>query len=171
MAEERQVNEARERAILAVDRGGIPKAFRVWDMLHERWFQGSTTEQALLFQTDSVHYFGEFLTMEGTLFDQNEDDAWKKSAEKGDVKGSLDKIEHLVVVQDTGVVDCTGRHIFEGDILELGQTRGYVLYNRQTGSYALAGELVTIYCDLRDCRIVGNIFENYNLLENTYAKD
>lgn len=169
MAEEQQMNDARKRAIFAVNTGSIPKAFRVWDMLHERWFQGSTDEQSLLLQTDSVHYFGELLTMEGTLFDQNEDDAWKKSAEKGDVKGSLDKINYLVVVQDTGVVDYTGRHIFEGDILELGQTRGYVIYNRQTGSYALEGDLVTIYCDLRDCRIVGNIFENYNLLEDKYV--
>ena len=165
MAESKQdLMHSPEYYIIKMAEGTMPKNFRVWDFLHERWFQGDPSEKSRQLQTDCVHYFGEIMVMEGTLCDQNEDDAWKKSAEAGDIRGSLDKMNYLCVVQDTGIKDRTGKHIFEGDILEMGETRGYVMYDKTHGNYYLAGDLVKIYCDLQDCKIIGSVFENYQLL-------
>lgn len=158
---EKQSEITKKQEILALST--MPKNFRVWDVLHNRWFVGNTDEAALALQTDCVHYFGEYLVMEGTLFDQWEDDVWKKSAEKGEVSCSLDRIQYLVVVQDTGMKDCTGRAIFEGDILELGATRTFVTYDSQQGRYYLYGEVAKVYCDFSSCKNVGNIFEDPEL--------
>lgn len=92
----------------------IPKAFRVWDDKHKRWFNGATDKKSRQLQTDSVHYFGEWLIMQGTLFDQNEDKVWRDDP---DIKSSLDMLDHLIVLQDTGLVDKNMQHIFEYDLV------------------------------------------------------
>lgn len=135
----------------------MPKNFRVWDKLHKRWFQGKPTDEARKIQTDCVHYFGEVLIMEGTLFDKNEDDAWKESPE---INSSLDLLEYLTVVQDTGMTDREGRRIFEGDLLELKGSGGYVDYDQEAGAYYLKNNRWSAYPNLSQYKIVGNIFEN-----------
>ncbi|MCM1323286.1 MAG: YopX family protein [Acetobacter sp.] len=91
-----------------------PKAFRVWDSKHNRWFNGSTDQESRNLQTDSVHYFGEWLMMQGTMYDQNEDGVWRDDP---DIKGSLQILDFLEVVQDTGIEDKNGNRIFEYDLV------------------------------------------------------
>lgn len=166
--EEKHPTGLLEDCVAKLTTGTVPKKFRVWDLLHSRWFQGNPSQKSRQLQTDAINFFGEVMVMEGTLFDQNEDDAWKKSAEAGEVSGSLDKLQYLCVVQDTGLVDCNGDHIFEGDILRLGNSAtilGYVRYDKRQGRYVIDGKFITVQCDFEDCAIAGNCFEHYNLLK------
>lgn len=150
------------------DKITMPKSFRVWDSLHKRWFQGGTDEKRLEHSTDNISFFGEIMVMEGTLFDQNEDDAWKtqlrggrvnSAVEQGEVKSTLDLIEYLCVVQNTGVKDSTGRFIYEGDIIKVTdnvETNYHVVsYNKQTGSI----DNLNSFNEGDSIEIVGNVFE------------
>lgn len=142
-------------------RGVIPKRFRVWDKLHHRWFQGSTKPKSIALQTDAINFFGEIMVMEGTLFDQNEDSVWKDDPY---IRCSLDLLEHLIVVQDTGAKDETGRSIFEGDIVITDDNiLGYVAYDKHISDYIIVSPYSgTQHTELNTCIIKGNVFENYN---------
>lgn len=142
-------------------KGVAPKRFRVWDKLHNRWFQGNTNPKSIALQTDAVNYFGEILVMEGTLHDQNEDTMWKNDPR---IHGSLDLLEHLIVVQDTGMKDETGKAIFEGDIVITDDnTLGYIAFDRILGSYVVVSPTRgTTLTDFQTCIIKGNVFEDYN---------
>lgn len=140
-----------------------PKQFRVWDRLHKRWFQGATDERSISLQTDSVYYFGETLLMEGALFDQNEDNVWKNDP---NIKSSLDIMNWLIVVQDTGMLDKTNRHIWEGDVVEFGKGHvGVVLYNSRLGKYELCTSTERLNIAFDECEVVGNIWESPELIK------
>lgn len=141
----------------------IPKTVRIWDDLHKRWFQGGTSAKQRRLETDAVHFFGEIMIFGEVFHDQNEDGAWKGM-------GVIEMLDHLIVVQDTGVTDQDGRHVFEGDIIQDSE-HGYL-------SVAMydAGEYVgvdpvddtindSLYLLARDGQVVGNIFDNPELLE------
>lgn len=119
-----------------------PKAFRVWDNKHKRWFNGKTSAKSRQLQTDCVHYFGEWLIMQGTLCDQNEDKIWRDDP---DINGSLDILNHLIVLQDTGLVDEKMQHIFEYDLVTAEDADGMLdgticRVEYQDGSYVLVNE-------------------------------
>lgn len=140
-----------------------PKQFRVWDRLHKRWFQGATDERSIGLHTDSIYYFGEILVMEGVLFDQNEDSVWKDDP---NIKSSLDVMNWLIVVQDTGMLDKTDRHIWEGDVVESDKGNvGVVLYNSRLGRYELRTSTDRLYVDFRGCKVVGSIWETPELVK------
>ena len=83
--------------------------------------------------------------------------------------------EDLVLMQSTGLVDKNGKEIFEGDILDY---RGRKALVRWHGSYAsfiyrFVDELQKrntewkpLYLAYMKCEIIGNIYENPELLED-----
>lgn len=150
-----------------------PKNFRIWDTLHHRWFQGGTSESQLQHMTDNIDFFGETITMSGTLHDQNEDSAWRESIADGKLQHSVEIPNFLIVVQDTGLKDKTGRHVFEGDILSvndpiLGEYRSYIIYDRERGRFAqrMFGDNDSIRClNFEYATIIGNIFETGELFQ------
>lgn len=142
--------------------GVTPKAFRIWDKMHKRWFQGSTSEKAIEHCVDCINFFGEIMVMEGTLFDQNEDDAWKNEPV---IHCSLDIISWLIVVQDTGLKSADGRAVFEGDIIITDDNiLGYVFFDRLAECYVVVNPYTntTTATTINECCIKGNIFEDWD---------
>ena len=79
---------------------------------------------------------------------------------------------HLAIMQSTGLEDKNGKEIFEGDIVKMSKdvsvdTTYYEVVRRRGGAYSL--ESKQHGCDLwirhTDCEIIGNIYENPELLE------
>lgn len=74
-------------------------------------------------------------------------------------------------MQYTGLKDKNGKEIFEGDILAINNTRYVVGYRVYSGGWQLeikneyCAEMVQGNCELLE--IIGNIYENPELLEGT----
>ena len=81
-------------------------------------------------------------------------------------------VDHLVIMQSTGLHDKNGKEIFEGDIVKMAKdvsvdTTYYEVVRRRGGAYSL--ESKQHGCDLwirhTNCEVIGNIYENPELLE------
>ena len=81
--------------------------------------------------------------------------------------------EDLVLMQSTGLVDKNGKEIFEGDIVKMSkdvysEPTYYEVVRHYGGAYRLESKQHGCELWLRhtDCKVVGNIYENPELLED-----
>ena len=81
--------------------------------------------------------------------------------------------EDLVLMQSTGLVDKNGKEIFEGDIVKMSkdvysEPTYYEVVRHYGGAYRLESKQHGCELWLRhtDCEVVGNIYENRELLED-----
>ena len=83
--------------------------------------------------------------------------------------------EDLVLMQSTGLVDKNGKEIFEGDILDYNGRKALVRWHGSYASfiYRFVDELQKrnaewkpLYLAYMKCEIIGNIYENPDLLED-----
>ncbi|WP_173269802.1 YopX family protein [Streptococcus sp. 202] len=81
--------------------------------------------------------------------------------------------EDLELMQSTGLVDRDGRIIFEGDIVKMSkdvysEPTYYEVVRHRGGAYRLESKQHGCELWLRhtDCEVVGNIYENRELLED-----
>ena len=83
-------------------------------------------------------------------------------------------IDDKYLMQSTGLCDKEGTEVFEGDIVKMSKdvsvdTTYYEVVRRRGGAYSL--ESKQHGCDLwirhTDCEIIGNVYENPELLEVT----
>lgn len=81
--------------------------------------------------------------------------------------------EDLVLMQSTGLKDKNGKEIFEGDIVKMAkdvysEPTYYEVVRHRGGAYRLESKQHGCELWLRhtDCEIVGNIYENRELLED-----
>ena len=81
--------------------------------------------------------------------------------------------DYECIMQSTGLKDKNGKEIFEGDIVKMSKdvsvdTTYYEVVRRRGGAYSL--ESKQHGCDLwirhTDCEIIGNVYENPELLED-----
>lgn len=82
-------------------------------------------------------------------------------------------VDHLVIMQSTGLADKNGKEIFEGDIVKMSkdvysEATYYEVVRHRGGAYRLESKQHGCELWLRhtDCEVVGNIYENPELLED-----
>lgn len=82
--------------------------------------------------------------------------------------------EDLELMQSTGLVDKNGKEIFEGDIVKMSkdvysEPTYYEVVRHRGGAYRLESKQHGCELWLRhtDCEVVGNIYENPELLEES----
>lgn len=83
------------------------------------------------------------------------------------------EIGNAIIMQSTGLVDRDGRIIFEGDIVKMAkdvysEPTYYEVARHRGGAYRLESKQHGCELWLRhtDCEVVGNIYENPELLED-----
>ena len=84
-------------------------------------------------------------------------------------------VDNLVIMQSTGLKDKNGKEIFEGDILDYNGKKALVRWHGSYASfiYRFVDELQKrnpewkpLYLAYMKCEIIGNIYENPDLLED-----
>ena len=89
------------------------------------------------------------------------------------ISGNPTDVEPETVGQFTGEIDKNGVKIFEGDILDHFATYGYVIFGDGMFSMSSSAKVnfgyrqPLCYLDSDECEIVGNIFDNPELLEES----
>ena len=81
-------------------------------------------------------------------------------------------VDHLIVMQSTGLKDKNGKEIFEGDIVKMAKDvysdlTYYEIVRHRGGAYRLESNQHGCELWLRhtNCEVIGNIYENPGLLE------
>ena len=94
---------------------------------------------------------------------------------EGKILGVNTHVDKIKLMQSTGLVDKNGKEIFEGDILDYHGRKALVRWHGSYASfiYRFADELQKrnsewkpLYLAYMKCEIIGNIYENPELLED-----
>jgi len=138
--------------------------FRVWDKKKNRWFHGSTDPARIATSTDAISLFGEVIIFGELMVDQNNEEAV-----------SLDRLNDLVALQYTGLKDKNGREIYEGDVVQWKyreyQPKQDVRFAEGSfGVQTTVGHVPLIEYLHQDLEIIGNIYENPELLQKGKAE-
>lgn len=124
----------------------IPK-FRAWDEKNKEMFK----------DTFAVTESGEVVTVEQDFITNAPDYIF---------------VDHLTIMQSTGLTDKNGKEIFEGDVVKMAKNvysepTYYEVVRHRGGAYRLESKQYGCELWLRhtDCEIAGDIYKNPELLE------
>lgn len=124
----------------------IPK-FRAWDEKNKEMFK----------DTFAVTESGEVVTVEQDFITNAPDYIF---------------VDHLTIMQSTGLTDKNGKEIFEGDVVKMAKNvysepTYYEVVRHRGGAYRLESKQYGCELWLRhtDCEIAGDIYENPELAE------
>ena len=86
--------------------------------------------------------------------------------------GNPFKVDSSTICQCTGLKDKNGKLIWENDIVkhdfgkdQIGVQLAIVKYDSKYACYQIKPIYDWMYCDKSDCEVIGNIFDNPELLE------
>ena len=98
--------------------------------------------------------------------------SFRRNIYNGNIYGGLVKLDEIELMQSTDMVDRDGNIIFEGDIVKMAkdvysEPTYYEVVRHYGGAYRLESKQHGWELWLRhtDCEIVGNVYENRELLE------
>ena len=101
---------------------------------------------------------------------------YKKSTNTGyGIAISRETSDKVILMQSTGLVDKNGKEIFEGDILDYKGRKALVRWHGSYASFIYRfvdephkrnAEWKPLYLAYMKCEIIGNIYENPELLED-----
>ena len=88
--------------------------------------------------------------------------------------GHDDNLDNAILMQYTGLKDKNGKEIFEGDFIKDKEHIYIVSWHDEMATFVIKrkGWMFILYhffkegLNNNDCEVIGNIYENYNLLEN-----
>lgn len=90
----------------------------------------------------------------------------------GDYYPDYTEVNPETVGQYTGLTDKNGTKIFEGDIVkhdfgkeQIGTQYALVKYSKKYTSFIIEPLNDWMYCDKSDCKVIGNIYDNPELLK------
>lgn len=115
--------------------------FRIWDLKRKEWVHDTS---------NAVNLLGETIILGEIL--RRPDDSMVR----------IEELNELVVMQFTGLKDKNGKEIYDGDIL-LDVTKEIRVIDWEEGSLTPFG--LEYYEDLEDFKIIGNIYENPDLIK------
>lgn len=125
-----------------------PIKFRVWDTKYNRWLEnGSSLHCYSNWQIDP--FTGEVTDFVGSI------------AGSGEQFVKSDPSDNYIVQQFTGLLDSAGKEIYEGDIIV--DSTGVSTVYFQNGCFWV--DDMWLYDYNRTSKVIGNIFENSNLLK------
>ncbi len=78
------------------------------------------------------------------------------------------KTSDCVLMQCTGLRDNNGKLIYEGDIVARGEDKAVIKYDDETTSFYM--RWIEAETFIEDCEVIGNIYENPELLWVDYEK-
>jgi len=139
--------------------------FRAWDNHKKQWIK----------EAEGFHVIGEvvaFGVIEQYCCDNKEES-----------QGTLDYLGNILIVQYTGLKDSMGVEIYEGDIISVnGKYPKIIEYREDRASFCMVNisDLVhkdwkDVYCQINVCwwddfnrevKVIGNIYENPELLKS-----
>jgi len=128
--------------------------YRAWDYITEQYIDVGSGDY--------------YLTPQGTLYKLIETDRETEQIMYIDM--------HSNIQLYTGLLDYQGNEIYEGDILDIGDTRGVVEFKdgcfifvekneNPKLLYEFPKNTIGYLTKIIDCKVIGNIFENKDLLE------
>ncbi len=98
--------------------------------------------------------------------------SFRRNIYDGSIYGGLVNLDEIELMQSTGLKDKKGKEIFEGDIGKMAkdvysEPTYYEVVRHRGGAYRLESKQHGCELWLRhtDCEVVGNIYENPELLE------
>jgi uncharacterized phage protein (TIGR01671 family) len=72
-------------------------------------------------------------------------------------------MDDFIIMQSSGLRDKSGREVFEGDIIQFGLIREEVLFT--DGSFRTSSDGNDLCCYNKKCEVIGNVYENPELLK------
>ena len=104
------------------------------------------------------------------VFGFNEYLVFKQSFDSPCIKETIFEIEDCVLLQFTGLKDKNGVDVYEGDIAVFSGIVCEIKWNDNFCGFTLNGNDKTIsYWSVKDCNVIGNIYENPQLLSTPTA--
>lgn len=98
--------------------------------------------------------------------------SFRRNIYNGNIYGGLVKLDEIELMQSTDMVDRDGKIIFEGDIVKMSKDvysdpTYYEVVRHYGGAYRLESKQHGCELWLRhtDCEVVGNVYENKELLD------